>query len=80
MKLDFHKLYEMHFKVITTMELIPFFPFFPHFLFHSLIHFVGAGITIPDWDFLGSTIITNNYIRLTPDEQSKQGAIWNTVV
>ena len=35
---------------------------------------------IPYWDFMGSTIITNDYIRLTPDLQSKQGAIWNVVV
>lgn len=35
---------------------------------------------IPNWDFMGNTMVTNNYIRLTPDAQSKQGAIWNTVV
>jgi len=32
------------------------------------------------WDFAGSTIVTNNYIRLTQDEQSRQGAIWNKIV
>lgn len=37
-------------------------------------------MTIPYWDFLGNTIVTNNYIRLTPDLQSKQGALWNAVV
>lgn len=37
-------------------------------------------MTIPYWDFIGNTIVTNNYIRLTPDAQSKQGAIWNSVV
>lgn len=37
-------------------------------------------MTIPHWDFLGSTIVSNNYIRLTSDDQSKIGAIWNTVV
>ncbi|XP_053976550.1 vesicular integral-membrane protein VIP36 isoform X2 [Hylaeus volcanicus] len=36
-------------------------------------------MTVPYWDFSGSTIVTNNYIRLTPDLQSKQGAIWNSV-
>ena len=25
----------------------------------------------------GSTMVTSNYIRLTPDQRSKQGAIWN---
>jgi len=37
-------------------------------------------MTIPDWDFLGNTIVTNNYVRLTPDDQSKSGALWNSVV
>lgn len=30
------------------------------------------------WDFLGHVMITNKYVRLTPDLQSKSGAIWNT--
>lgn len=30
------------------------------------------------WDYIGSTIITNSYVRLTPDHQSRKGAIWNT--
>lgn len=32
------------------------------------------------WDYIGSTIITNSYVRLTPDHQSRKGAIWNTAV
>jgi Legume-like lectin family len=40
----------------------------------------AAGMTVLYWDFMGSTMVTNNYIRLTPDLQSKEGAIWNTVV
>lgn len=47
---------------------------------HSLVRpYQGSGMTIPYWDFLGSTIVTNNYIRLTPDLQSKQGSLWNAV-
>ncbi|KDR14191.1 vesicular integral-membrane protein VIP36 [Zootermopsis nevadensis] len=47
---------------------------------HSLIKpYQGAGMTIPYWDFMGSTIVTNNYVRLTPDSQSKQGLLWNSV-
>ncbi|XP_043276346.1 vesicular integral-membrane protein VIP36 [Venturia canescens] len=47
---------------------------------HSLIRpYQGLGVTIPYWDFLGNTVVTNNFVRLTPDEQSKQGAIWNSV-
>ena len=36
-------------------------------------------MTVPFWDFMGSTMVTNNYVRLTPDLQSKSGAIWNDV-
>lgn len=32
------------------------------------------------WDFSGSTLVTSSYVRLTPDERSKQGSVWNTVV
>lgn len=37
-------------------------------------------MSIPFWDFAGSTMVTNNYVRLTPDLQSKTGALWNSVV
>ena len=40
----------------------------------------GAGMDIPLWDFGGSTVVSNEYIRLTPDRQSKQGHLWNHVV
>lgn len=47
---------------------------------HSLVKpYHGSGSFIPNWDFLGSTLITSNYIRLTPDLQSKQGALWNSI-
>ncbi|OAD56508.1 VIP36-like protein [Eufriesea mexicana] len=47
---------------------------------HSLIRpYHGSGMIIPYWDFMGSTMVTSNYARLTPDSQSKQGAIWNSV-
>ncbi|MPC26215.1 Vesicular integral-membrane protein VIP36 [Portunus trituberculatus] len=46
---------------------------------HSLVKpYQGMGTTIPYWDFLGSTMVTNNYIRLTGDIQSQRGAVWNT--
>jgi mannose-binding lectin 2 len=31
------------------------------------------------WEYVGSTIVTNTYVRLTPDHQSRKGAIWNKV-
>ncbi len=44
------------------------------------VAFLGSGLSMPFWDFLGSTVITSNYVRLTSDLQSKSGAIWNIVV
>lgn len=41
---------------------------------------IGSGMSVPYWDFQGSTMVTKNYIRLTPDSQSTQGALWNSVV
>ncbi|XP_047210515.1 vesicular integral-membrane protein VIP36 isoform X2 [Girardinichthys multiradiatus] len=44
---------------------------------HSLTKpYQGVG---SQWDFWGSTLVTSSYVRLTPDERSKQGSIWNTV-
>ena len=45
-----------------------------------LYFFLGAGPSIPYWDFHGSTFISTSYIRLTPDHQSKTGGLWNSVV
>ncbi|CAL8140502.1 unnamed protein product [Orchesella dallaii] len=45
---------------------------------HSLSKpYQGSGWQIPNWDFQGSTIVTNQYIRLTPDTRSQQGSLWN---
>lgn len=47
---------------------------------HSLMKpYQGSGIAIPFWDFTGSTMVTNSYIRLTADLQSRNGALWNNV-
>nr|XP_006823580.1 PREDICTED: vesicular integral-membrane protein VIP36-like [Saccoglossus kowalevskii] len=47
---------------------------------HSLVKpYTGSGMNIPLWDFLGSTMVTNNYIRLTADRQTQNGAIWNKI-
>ncbi|RXM92587.1 Vesicular integral-membrane protein VIP36 [Acipenser ruthenus] len=48
---------------------------------HSLIKpYQGVGTSsTPLWDFGGSTLLTSQYVRLTPDERSKQGSIWNRV-
>lgn len=42
--------------------------------------YLGAGMSVPFWDFMGSTMVTSNYVRITPDLQSTEGSLWNTVV
>lgn len=32
------------------------------------------------WDVVGSSLVTNNYVRLTQDSQSRRGGLWNNVV
>ncbi|RWS30714.1 lectin-like protein [Leptotrombidium deliense] len=39
----------------------------------------GSGMTIPYWDFTGSTMITGAFVRLTPDKQSKRGLLFNKI-
>lgn len=36
-------------------------------------------MTIPNWDFAGTTIVTSSFVRLTTDEQSRRGSLWNSV-
>lgn len=36
-------------------------------------------MSVPLWDFTGTTLVTTNHIRLTSDHQSMRGAIWNNV-
>jgi len=46
---------------------------------HSLVHPFLDGIEIPNWEYGGATLVTDDYIRLTPDRQSRQGMLWNKV-
>ena len=32
------------------------------------------------WEILGTAVASDEHIRLTPDHQSKQGAVWNANV
>lgn len=41
--------------------------------------FAGDGISIPHWDFIGNAVVTDDYVRLTPDRQAKKGALWNQI-
>ncbi|KRX55165.1 Protein RRP5 -like protein [Trichinella sp. T9] len=47
---------------------------------HSLSKpYQNTGFNIPFWNFGGSTIVTSDYVRLTPDSPSRQGFLWNTI-
>lgn len=38
--------------------------------------FNGMG-SLQHWEIIGTAVASDDYIRLTPDHQSKQGAVWN---
>uniref|UniRef100_A0A7E4UQN5 L-type lectin-like domain-containing protein n=1 Tax=Panagrellus redivivus TaxID=6233 RepID=A0A7E4UQN5_PANRE len=47
---------------------------------HSILKpYLGNGMTIPNWDIFGSTIVSSQQVRLTADVQSRKGAVWNTL-
>lgn len=47
---------------------------------HSLTKpYSPAGMAVPFFDLTGDTMVTNNYVRLTPDDRSRNGGIWNKV-
>eukprot|EP00002_Diphylleia_rotans_P026768 TRINITY_DN5354_c0_g1_i13.p1 TRINITY_DN5354_c0_g1~~TRINITY_DN5354_c0_g1_i13.p1 ORF type:complete len:517 (+),score=100.00 TRINITY_DN5354_c0_g1_i13:51-1601(+) len=39
--------------------------------------YMARSASIPFWDFGGSALVTEDYIRLTPDIQSRSGWLWN---
>ena len=47
---------------------------------HSLVKpYSPAGMNIPFFDLTGDTMVTNNFVRITPDDKSRSGGIWNKV-
>ena len=36
------------------------------------------GTDVPHWNFFGSAVVSDEYVRLTPDRQSQVGSVWNT--
>jgi len=46
---------------------------------HSIVppFLFGVTTTLPHWEFGGSTISTENYLRLTPNIKSRVGWLWN---
>lgn len=50
--------------LLEQVSLKPPFPF-------------GKTFTLPGYDYSGASVVTDNYVRLTPDRQSKAGAVWS---
>ncbi|XP_008566130.1 PREDICTED: VIP36-like protein isoform X2 [Galeopterus variegatus] len=49
---------------------------------YELIYFLLIGVGTGSsslWNLMGNAMVMTQYIRLTPDMQSKQGALWNRV-
>lgn len=44
---------------------------------HTLTRPYDDGHDLAHWEFLGSTVVSDKYIRLTPDHQSRKGGLWN---
>eukprot|EP00912_Choanoflagellata_sp_UC4_P000601 UC4_evm2s373 len=44
---------------------------------YSLIPPFTDAFDIPHWDYAGSTVVSDHYLRLTPDRQDKKGSLWN---
>jgi mannose-binding lectin 2 len=43
------------------------------------LFFTGNGFSIPNWEFGGNSVVTDEAVRLTPDRQNKRGNLWNKV-
>lgn len=43
--------------------------------------FAGLGFSSSSqWDLMGTAMVTPDHVRLTPDLQSRQGAVWSRIV
>ena len=41
---------------------------------------IAAVTSLQHWELVGTAVASDEHIRLTPDHQSKQGAVWNVIV
>mmetsp|Transcript_12137 Transcript_12137/g.31184 ORF Transcript_12137/g.31184 Transcript_12137/m.31184 type:complete len:333 (+) Transcript_12137:34-1032(+) len=45
---------------------------------HSFSHpYSDSGLGVTNWEVSGDTVVSDQHVRLTPDHQSRKGAIWN---
>jgi mannose-binding lectin 2 len=59
---------------LVAGEILEFHTFQPPF---QEVDSTGARLPSPHWRTYGTTVVNNNFIRLTPDRQSKKGALWS---
>ena len=43
----------------------------------DILMFLSGDKIVPHWRSSGTTVVNKNFIRLTPDRQSKKGALWS---
>lgn len=60
--------------IIAEPEVLEYHSFQPPF---QAVDNSGLRLASPHWRSAGTTVINNNFIRLTPDRQSKKGALWS---
>jgi Legume-like lectin family len=41
---------------------------------------LGGYFVIDNWSYGGSTVVTENHVRITPDRQRKSGWLWSKQV
>lgn len=58
----------------VASELLEYHTFQPPF---QEVDSTGARLPSPHWRTYGTAVVNNNFIRLTPDRQSKKGALWS---
>lgn len=66
------------FLQITAASLIESASFEAPFDEHDRFGEKVVGSASAEWRESGSAVVNNNFIRLTPDRQSKKGALWTT--
>ncbi|XP_017162012.1 lectin, mannose-binding 2-like b [Poecilia reticulata] len=71
------------FCVLTQQSLADQQEFFEDFLKreYSLVKpYRGLGFSSSSqWDLMGTAVVTPDHVRLTPDQQSRQGAVWSRI-
>lgn len=43
----------------------------------NILPLISGDKIVPHWRSSGTTVVNKNFIRLTPDRQSKKGALWS---